>query len=185
MGWLEFCGQVAKREIADDGRPASDIRQLPSSPDCPETAERGGGRIWDSTHPLFSSMSSPCLLSFKRNEAIVGARLRLRGPGCRPGAAAPDVHANPRRAFVWGRGTKINHPSTCPPRVGLWGTLLHRSNPFSTFVNLILICDCAVQRGTLNVSRSNPRRVNRLRVSVPPRYLENPVSSNCQCRGSD
>jgi len=39
MGWLEFCGQVAKREIADEDA-ASDIRQLPSSPDCPETAER-------------------------------------------------------------------------------------------------------------------------------------------------
>jgi hypothetical protein len=24
-----------------------------------------------------------------------------------------------------------------------------------------------------------------LKVSAPPRYLENPVSSNCQCRGSD
>ena len=37
----------------------------------------------------------------------------------------------------------------------------------------------------LDVSPSNPRRINRLKVSVPPRYLENPVSSNCQCRGSD
>src|SRR5580658_1759763 len=62
------------------------------------------GRIWDSTHLLSSSMSSPCLLSFmlsvgRLNAAmlcevildsptqiklIVGARLRLRAPGCRP-----------------------------------------------------------------------------------------------------
>src|SRR5580704_7212164 len=68
-----------------------------------------GGRIWDSTHLLSSSMSSPCLLSFmlsvgRLNAAmlcevivdsptqiklIVGARLRLRAPGCRPRSRRP------------------------------------------------------------------------------------------------
>jgi hypothetical protein len=41
------------------------------------------------------------------------------------------------------------------------------------------------QPGTLDVSPSNPRRINRLKVSVPPRYLENPVSSDCYFLGSD
>jgi hypothetical protein len=36
-----------------------------------------------------------------------------------------------------------------------------------------------VQPDTLDVSPSNPRRINRLKVSAPPRYLENPVSSDC------
>jgi hypothetical protein len=42
-----------------------------------------------------------------------------------------------------------------------------------------------VQPDTLDVSPSNPRRINRLKVRAPPRYLENPVSSNCQFLGSD
>ena len=42
-----------------------------------------------------------------------------------------------------------------------------------------------VQPDTLDVSPSNPRRINRLKVSVPPRYLENPVSSDCYFLGSD
>jgi hypothetical protein len=36
-----------------------------------------------------------------------------------------------------------------------------------------------VQPDTLDVSHLNPRHINRLEVSAPPRYLENPVSSNC------
>ena len=47
------------------------------------------------------------------------------------------------------------------------------------------ICIYECQRGTLDVSPSNPRRINRLKVSAPPRYLENPVLSNCQFLGSD
>ena len=36
------------------------------------------------------------------------------------------------------------------------GTLLHRSNRCGTFVNLILICDCDGQRGTLAVNHFEP-----------------------------
>jgi len=79
-----------------------------------------------------------------------------------------------------------NHsPIHLPTQSCSLGTLLHRSNRFSAFVNLILICDCDGQPVTLDVSPSNPRRINRLKVSAPPRYLENPVSSNCRFLGSD
>ena len=37
-------------------------------------------------------------------------------------------------------------------------------------------CEC--QPATLDVSPSNPRRINRLKVSAPPRYLEKRVRSN-------
>jgi hypothetical protein len=73
-----------------------------------------GGRIWDSTHLLSSSMSSPCLLSFmlsvgRLNAAmlyevildsptqiklIVGARLGFERLAVDQGAAARDVDAN-------------------------------------------------------------------------------------------
>jgi len=103
------------------------------------------GRIWDSTHLLSSSLSSPCLLSFMLSvgclnaamlcevilgffdamKLIVGARLRLRAPGCRPGAAARDVDANPDAHSFGGEGRKsITHPLAHPE-------LLSRYSPSS------------------------------------------------------
>jgi hypothetical protein len=50
---------------------------------------------------------------------------------------------------------------------------------------LMAVDSCEWQPVTLDVSRSNPRRIDRLRLRAQPRYLENPVSSNCNFLGSD
>ena len=100
---------------------------------------------------------------------IVGARLRLRAPGCRPGAAARDVDANPERIRSEARDENQS-PIHLPTQSCSLVTRLHRSNRFSTFVNLILICDSDGQPVTMDVNPSN--RVlstgsARLRTALP------------------
>ena len=74
---------------------------------------------------------------------------------------------------------KINHPSTS--QSCSLGTLLHRSNRCGTFVNLILICDCDGQRGTLGVNPlSRFFSMGSARLSTPlPRkvgFCKRPIS---------
>jgi hypothetical protein len=110
---------------------------------------------------------------FDAMKLIVGARLRLRALGVDQEPPPGTLMPTPTRIRSEARDENQS-PIHLPTQSCSLGTLLHRSNRFSTFVNLILICDCDGQPATLDVSRSNPRRINRLKVSVPPRYLEKP-----------
>ena len=102
-------------------------------------------------------------------QLIVGARLRLRAPACRPGGAARDVDANPER--IRSEASDENQsPIHLPTQSCSLGTLLHRLNRFSTFVNLNLICDYDGQPVTMDVNPSS--RVlsmgsARLRTALP------------------